>query len=87
MASAARKPERFQTQAGTIEQGMEVVDADEKHVGIVDKVANGQIALSRADETGGEQTYIPLSLIDGIGEGKVILAGRGDASFGVEAAH
>lgn len=71
-----------QTFAGTICKGMEVFDADDEMIGLVESVEGNQIRL---ESTNGEKRqFISVSLIDGIHQGKVLLAGRGDASFGLE---
>ena len=76
-------PERFQTFAGTIVAGMKVISGDDQVIGTVETVRDNQIVL--ASEDGGGEMSVPLGLIDGIGEGRVLLSGRGDSSFGLGA--
>lgn len=76
---------KFQTFAGTICEGMKVVSATDEEIGTVETVRGGQIVLKGGDGKGGELS-VPLGMIDGIGEGRVLLSDRGDASFGLGAA-
>jgi hypothetical protein len=76
---------RYQTFAGTICEGMEVIAGDGSSLGHVASVEGSNIRLVNSDGPDGGDFSLPLSLIDGISEGKVLLAGRGDASFGLGA--
>lgn len=79
------KPQRFQTFAGTIEEGMDVIGADGESLGRVSQVKGDQIILAPADDSLGVAYFLPLSLIDGIHGSRILLAGRGDGSFGLGA--
>ena len=56
-------------QTKQIREHMEVVGADEEHVGTVDSVDAGQIKLTKSDPVaGGEHHYIPLAWVDTVDE-------------------
>ena len=56
-------------QTKQIREHMEVVGADEEHVGTVDGVDGGQIKLTKSDPvTGGEHHFIPLAWVDTVDE-------------------
>jgi len=60
--------------ASAIQEHMAVVGSDGEHVGVVDKVENDQIKLTRNDpEANGQHHYIPLSWVDAV-EGAVRLS-------------
>lgn len=75
----------FRTFAGTIREHMQVIDVDGKVLGTVADVRGDQIMLETPDPETKELESLPLSLIDGIDTNAVLLAGRGDASFGLGA--
>ena len=74
---------KYQTFAGTICDGMEVIGASGEVLGHVSGVAGDSIVLSEKDPAGKGDFSLPLSLIDGISNGQVLLASRGDATFGI----
>lgn len=75
----------FRTFAGTIYEHMQVLDVDGKLLGTVAEVRGDQIMLETPDPETNALESLPLSLIDGIDGNAVLLAGRGDASFGLGA--
>jgi len=75
----------FRTFAGTIDEHMQVIDVDGKVLGTVADVRGDQIMLETPDPETKELESLPVSLIDGIDKNAVLLAGRGDASFGLGA--
>lgn len=75
----------FRTFAGTIYEHMQVIDVDGKVLGTVADVRGDQIMLETTDPDTNELESLPVSLIDGIDKNAVLLAGRGDASFGLGA--
>lgn len=66
-----------------IAAGMEVIGADGEHLGTVEGVADGEIRLARGDGDP-EHPLVPLSLVDVVSDGRVMMRRRGDDSFGVE---
>jgi hypothetical protein len=55
-----------------VKEHMEVVGSDGGHVGVVDKVENRRIKLTRNDPAaGGEHHYIHLDTVDRVEGGKV----------------
>ncbi len=84
---AARRPvdHSYRTFAGTICRGMDVLDANDRIIGQVARVESDHIVLVPTSETDRGEFFVPLSLIDGIHGDQVLLAGRGDASFGLGA--
>jgi hypothetical protein len=72
-------------QTKQIREHMEVVGADEEHVGTVDGVDGGQIKLTKSDPvTGGEHHFIPLAWVDTVDEKVRLSIGRrgGDCRLG-----
>ncbi len=56
-------------QTKQIRERMEVVGADEEHVGTVDSVDEAQIKLTKSDPAaGGEHHFIPLAWVDSVDE-------------------
>lgn len=56
-------------QTKQIREHMEVVGADEEHVGTVDSVDEEQIKLTKSDlVAGGEHHFIPLAWVDSVDE-------------------
>ena len=56
-------------QTKQIREHMEVVGADEEHVGTVDSVDGRQIKLTKSDPvTRGEHHFIPLAWVDTVDE-------------------
>jgi hypothetical protein len=66
-----------------IAAGMEVIDADGSHLGTVETVAEGEIKLTRGDGDP-EHRLLPLSLVDVVSDGRVMMRRRGDDAFGLE---
>jgi len=57
-----------------ISERMEVVGSDGQHVGMVDKVENNQIKLTRNDElAGGKHHLLPMDLVDTVAQNRVRL--------------
>jgi len=76
---------RFRTFAGTIARGMEVISPEGRFLGQVDRVESDHIVLVPASEDESDAWFVPLSLIDGIARDQVLLASRGDGTFGLGA--
>ncbi|MGZ8395194.1 MAG: DUF2171 domain-containing protein [Rhodoplanes sp.] len=55
-------------QTKQIREHMEVVGADEEHVGTVDGVDGGQIKLTKSDPVTGGENFIPLAWVDTVDE-------------------
>jgi hypothetical protein len=70
----------WHTPEGTIRKGMKVIDADGTVLGTIAGVSGEEVFLEGAP---GE--FIAITQIDGVGEETVLLAGRGDATFGLGA--
>lgn len=68
------------TQQGTIRKGMNVLDANGTCLGTVVGLEGEELLLD-----GPGETFIALSLIDGVSPEAVLLAPRGDATFGLGA--
>lgn len=81
-ASAASGP-GFETQEGTVRTGMVVVDSSGHTIGIVSRIEGDKMRLASNDPHDDSDTFLPVSLIDGIDGNRVLLGGRGDASFGM----
>lgn len=71
--------------ADRIRPHMDVVDASGSHVGTVDHCDGDRIKLTRSSSPSGKHTYVPMSMVAGIQDGKVCLRQRGDNDFGLEA--
>lgn len=75
------------TDASAIREHMEVIGADEVHLGTVDKVEGGRIKLTKADsgaqleqaegEHSGHHHYIPLGLVAAVEGNQVRLSATG----------
>lgn len=74
---------RYRTFAGTIIKGMQVLDAQDRCIGEVERVENDHIMLVPSGD--GCEYFVPLAIIDGIHAGQVLLAGRSDSTFGLGA--
>ncbi|MCB2076548.1 MAG: DUF2171 domain-containing protein [Novosphingobium sp.] len=70
--------------AGYIEPGMEVYEDNGTFVGVVESVGGGMIRLHPAEEDEGASN-LPLELVNGVDDKRVILAARGDGTFGLGA--
>lgn len=68
------------TPEGTIRKGMKVFDADGTCLGAIAGVTGEEVFLE-----GGPGEFIVISQIDGVSEDAVLLAPRGDATFGLGA--
>lgn len=75
----------FGCSAGRIVKGMAVVDANDRLLGYVESVEGELIRLFEGASGHAPGGSVPLSLIDGIFDGRVLLAGRGDSTFGLGA--
>jgi hypothetical protein len=73
----------FGCHAGRIYKGMAVVDAEDRLLGYVESVEGELIRLAEGAAGVKAGDSVPLSLIDGIDECRVLLAGRGDTTFGI----
>ncbi|MBB4860097.1 hypothetical protein HNO88_003435 [Novosphingobium chloroacetimidivorans] len=83
VVAAPSDGQAFHTPSGTIHEGMAVVDSYGHTIGLVSSVDGERMRLSSTDPHDDGVAFLPLSLIDGIDGGRVLLAGRGDASFGM----
>ena len=69
-------------QPSDIKEHMEVIGADTKHVGTVDKVQGDTIELTKNDPVaGGKHHAIPVAWVDTAGGGKVVLHRTGDEAM------
>ncbi len=73
----------FATAHGTIRAGMEVVDGYGHVLGAVSGVEGERLQLASTDSHSDGSSFVPLSLVEAIEGDRVILGGRGDASFGM----
>jgi hypothetical protein len=74
---------QFNTAHGTIRTGMQVVDSYGRGIGAVASVEGERLRLASDDSHGDGTAFVPLSLVEGIDGDRVLLGGRGDASFGL----
>ena len=72
----------FATALGTIRAGMQVVDSYGRAIGAVAGVEDERLRLASNDSHADGVSFVPLSLVEGIDGDRVLLGGRGDASFG-----
>ncbi|HEX2624553.1 MAG TPA: DUF2171 domain-containing protein [Sphingomicrobium sp.] len=63
---------------GTVREHMNVVGADDEHLGTVDKVRGDKIVLTKSDSSDGEHHTIPCSLVDRVDSDRVILNKNAD---------
>lgn len=84
-AQAAPSGQAFNTSAGTLYEGMAVVDSYGHTIGLISSVDGERMRLASTDPHDDGVAFLPISLIDGIDGNRVLLAGRGDASFGMDA--
>lgn len=82
-SSPASGPE-FPTASGTVRAGMTVVDSYGHAIGVISGVEGDRLRLASNDPHDDGFAFLPLSLIDGIDGNRVLLAGRGDGSFGMQ---
>ncbi|MET1757076.1 DUF2171 domain-containing protein [Novosphingobium sp. RD2P27] len=75
----------FQTTAGAVRAGMTVLDSYGHALGIVSGLDGERLRLASTDPHDDGVAFLPVSLIDGIEGNNVLLGGRGDASFGIDA--
>ncbi len=80
--SGTQEPASFATPEGTVREGMAVVDNYGHTLGYVAGVDGERLRLTSTDPHDDGVAFLPVSLIDGIDGERVLLAGRGDASFG-----
>ena len=71
------------TESGTVREGMSVVDSYGHVIGTVAGVEGDRLRLSSHDSHDDGAAFLPISLIDGVDGDRVLLSGRGDASFGL----
>lgn len=84
-AAAPHEGQSFATAVGTLYEGMAVVDSYGHTIGLVSSVDGERMRLASTDPHDDGVAFLPVSLIDGIDGNRVLLAGRGDASFGLAA--
>ncbi|MEE4451298.1 DUF2171 domain-containing protein [Novosphingobium resinovorum] len=68
------------TLQGTIRKGMKVLGPDGACIGTVAGLEGEELMLE-----GGSHDFVAISQVDGIGDDAVLLADRGDATFGLGA--
>jgi hypothetical protein len=66
-----------------IRPDMLVMSADGGFLGTVEAVEGDEIRLSAGGDP--EHRLLPLSLVDGVDDNRVIMRSRGDNAFGMEA--
>ncbi|HKX79847.1 MAG TPA: DUF2171 domain-containing protein [Novosphingobium sp.] len=71
--------------AAFIRPGMTVIRSDGSVIGTVDRVDGGRVWLTGDANRDGIPEFLPVSLVDGVDDARVILSERGDASFGLGA--
>jgi hypothetical protein len=84
-AAASGLGAEFPTASGTVRTGMTVVDSYGHAIGTVAGVEGERLRLASTDPHDDGVAFLPVSLIDGIDADRVLLVGRGDASFGMAA--
>ena len=74
------------TDLSQVREHMEVVGADGVHIGIVDKVEDGRIKLTRADSGshGDHHHYLSGGLVAAVEEGRVRLSANADSAVLLE---
>lgn len=82
-AGASAEGAEFETASGTVRAGMTVVDSYGHALGTVSSVDGERLRLASSDPHDDGVAFLPVSLIDGIDGDRVLLSGRGDASFGL----
>lgn len=75
--------EGFATPEGTVRSGMAVIDASGHPIGFVTAIEGEKMRISSTDPHDDGVAFLPVSLIDGVDGDRVLLASRGDASFGM----
>ena len=68
------------TESGFVRKGMTVIDPDGMVLGVVDRVEGQEVLLAEPGHP-----FITVSEIDGIDGDRILLAPRGDATFGLGA--
>ncbi len=84
--AAPRQPQQAQSayfNRHEITPGMLVMSAEGTFVGTVQGIEGDEIRLSPGGDA--EHTLLPLSLVDGVDDNRVIMRSRGDNAFGMEA--
>lgn len=84
-ASQPADGREYATPAGTVRGGMAVVDSYGHAMGIVAAVEGERLRLASTDPLDDGVAFLPLSLVEGIDGDRVLIGGRGDASFGLPA--
>lgn len=77
---ATPSPDCWHTRQGTIRKGMKVLLADGTCVGTVSTLEGDELMLES-----GSHDFVSTTQIDGIDNDAVLLADRGDATFGLGA--
>jgi hypothetical protein len=69
-----------------IKEHMEIIGADDVHIGTVDKVEGRRIKMIKADSGSHDSHhhYISMGLVSGIEDGKIRLSANGDAAVLLE---
>jgi hypothetical protein len=75
----------FATASGTVRSGMTVIDSYGHVIGLIAGVEGDRLRLASSDPHDDGVAFLPTSLIGGIEDDRVLLVGRGDASFGMAA--
>ncbi|QDK33887.1 DUF2171 domain-containing protein [Sphingomonas sp. IC081] len=70
----------WHTGSGFVRRGMTVIDSDGAVLGVVDRVEGQEVLLAEAGHP-----FVTVSEIDGIDGDRILLAPRGDATFGLGA--
>lgn len=84
-ASTSDDGAEFATPSGIVRAGMTVVDSYGHTLGTISSVEGERMRLASTDPHDDGVAFLPVSLIDGVEEDRVLLSGRGDASFGMPA--
>lgn len=56
-----------------IEERMEVVDRNGRHIGTVDHIQGDQIKLAKSDSADGTHRYVPVAAVETLEENRVVL--------------
>jgi hypothetical protein len=86
--AAARRVQQAQSTmyAGhEIRAKMSVLSADGEFLGTIQEIDGDEIRLRAGADSDAEHVLLPLSLVAGVEGDRVIMRGRGDNAFGMEA--
>ncbi|MFT8244003.1 DUF2171 domain-containing protein [Roseomonas sp. BN140053] len=62
-----------------IREHMEIIGADDAHIGTVDHVDGGRIKLTKTDRgAAGQHHYLPVAMVDGVEGDKVRMSFKGE---------